>query len=504
MTAGAVLAAPAWAAEPPTPDPGWWRAEGPHFVVFGHGPQAEVRMAAERLEGFDGLLRTVHGRPKGEPASARKLTVYVVQDRDEFQRFVPGAWKDMVGIYTAGLDDIFAVSTTNPGGTYLYALTRQFGDPVMFHEYTHHFMLQYYASAYPAWLTEGYAEYFSTTLVPANGAGAYVGNGLPERTSYLNGRTSLIPLKDLLTRRVKDFNGPRQLQFYAQSWLLTHYIMDSPERRKSLAAFLAIRGGDPVANWNKTFGEMSPKQEAQLWTRYFGSPEFKAGTGAVARVWDLPPVKVDALPLAQSVEMVATVAMKFGARPRDPAATLEVLRKLAKDMPGDEAAQLTYARAEIAFGQRDAGEKALQQIIAKNAKAVEARLRLAESLMASAPTDPGGRRAVFRKAGELLSQAAAIDPDNYQVLYNYAQSRTVEADYPSENTLNALLKAVYLAPQVQDIRLVAGEAALKRGRTDVAWSMWVPVATDVHGGPRVAKAQELLARLPTAGAGGTP
>jgi tetratricopeptide (TPR) repeat protein len=190
--------------------------------------------------------------------------------------------------------------------------------------------------------------------------------------------------------------------------------------------------------------------------------------------------------------------MKFGGRPKDAAKLIEALRKAAEYFPNDDAAQLTYARAEVTWGDRAKGEQVLQLLIDKNPKAVEARVRLAESRMASAPQDPAGRRTAFRQAGEILGKAAAIDPDNYQVLYRFAQTRTVEADYPSENTFNALMKAVSLAPQVSALRITAGEVALKRGRPDIAWSILVPVATDVHGGADVTKAQQLLAEASAA------
>ena len=42
-------------------------------------------------------------------------------------------------------------------------------DVILFHEYVHHFMLQHFSVAYPAWFVEGYAELFSNTRFERDG-----------------------------------------------------------------------------------------------------------------------------------------------------------------------------------------------------------------------------------------------------------------------------------------------------------------------------------------------
>jgi hypothetical protein len=37
------------------------------------------------------------------------------------------------------------------------------GEVILFHEYTHHFMLKYAPFPYSAWYSEGFAEYYSST-----------------------------------------------------------------------------------------------------------------------------------------------------------------------------------------------------------------------------------------------------------------------------------------------------------------------------------------------------
>ena len=49
------------------------------------------------------------------------------------------------------------------------------GQLVLFHEYAHHFMLQYAPAAYPAWYVEGFAEVVSTASFERKGANACLG-----------------------------------------------------------------------------------------------------------------------------------------------------------------------------------------------------------------------------------------------------------------------------------------------------------------------------------------
>ena len=58
----------------------------------------------------------------------------------------PNVGETVAGFYAARDEDIFAV-----------ALRGGMGDDVLLHEYAHHFMMQNFASTYPAWFVEGFA-----------------------------------------------------------------------------------------------------------------------------------------------------------------------------------------------------------------------------------------------------------------------------------------------------------------------------------------------------------
>ena len=152
------LVAAGWAA--PEAQARWLRAETRHFVLYSDGPEAGLRRYAADLEDFDALLRAAHGMDPAA-APARKLDIYLVGGERDIGRVLPTTHEGLAGIYRANLGDIYAVAIRGETGA-------DQGRRFLFHEYVHHFMLQNFSAAYPAWLVEGYADYFGATHFEAD------------------------------------------------------------------------------------------------------------------------------------------------------------------------------------------------------------------------------------------------------------------------------------------------------------------------------------------------
>src|SRR5262249_41055273 len=117
------------------------------------------------------------------------------------------------------------------------------------------FMLQHFAGAYPAWYVEGFAEYMQTVNFEDNRV--LIGAPAGARTGWLF-HEQQIPIADMLRAPHSVFDTPAKTEhFYAQAWLMVHYVFETPERRQKLRAYLsALRaGGDPVAAFQPAFGE---------------------------------------------------------------------------------------------------------------------------------------------------------------------------------------------------------------------------------------------------------
>ena len=115
----------------------WRRAESPHFVLYGNLSEGELRRRILQLEDFDHLLRLIIAVT--EPPAPNKLQVYIVANGQDLRRIqqVPAG---IAGFYTATPDGI---------GAFIDNSEESSGNEILFHEYAHHFMMQYRPNAYP-------------------------------------------------------------------------------------------------------------------------------------------------------------------------------------------------------------------------------------------------------------------------------------------------------------------------------------------------------------------
>jgi hypothetical protein len=145
-----------WLAPAPTiAQARWLRAETQRFVVYSDGDKAELEGFARKLSSFDMMLRLRH--KVEERDVRRKLEVNLVRGPLQLRRVQPRVGYGVGGFYRATPSQIMAVAIRDEDGLG--------ADDILFHEYTHHFMLEYFPVAYPAWLIEGYAEYFGTAQI---------------------------------------------------------------------------------------------------------------------------------------------------------------------------------------------------------------------------------------------------------------------------------------------------------------------------------------------------
>lgn len=459
----------------------WQKAESAHFVVYSDGGESGLRDFTAKLEDFDALLRLFHGRATGQDDEARKLDVYLVRSPDQLRRAFPDV-DHAAGVYTAGTGDIFAVAIRKANGL---------ADDAVLHEYVHHFMLQHYPGAYPAWLVEGYAEYFMT----ANFEDKKVLVGAPNGarvSNLLNG--SWVSSRDLLTKRSSQLTDQQSALYYGQAWLLAHYMLSDTERRKQLSAFVAAtgRGEDALTAWPKTTGiALDDLERVMLGYLRSAIPNKTLVRDKQPNF----PMTVTTLPPSAGDLLLENQLAKRGP-PKDLGEKLlKTVRGDAARYPGDRLATLTLARAEAGYGDRAVATKLLDDWIAAHAEDAEA-LRLAGEIrldMAKAlEAKPEESKAMVAQAARFFGRANKAEPDSYQTLFDFARTRLGEPGYPTENTLNVLELTAQLAPQVLMIRLTTGQALAARGRYADAIRMLEPVANNPHGGKIAETAEGLL------------
>jgi hypothetical protein len=203
---------------------GWLGLRSGNLFIAGQTHEAELRPIAQRLERFRSALGTLSPRLHGD--SSHPVNVLVFPDQQAFESFGlkrdNGAFDDAVSGYFLNGDEANFIAVSAGVRT---------SDPyhTIFHEYVHNLLRARGGGEIPAWLNEGLAQYLQTAEFTAEGR---LRLGLaPKGRLELLEKSELLPLRDLLSKtnaEVHSSGTPRTV-FYAQSWVLVHYLLSTAQ-----------------------------------------------------------------------------------------------------------------------------------------------------------------------------------------------------------------------------------------------------------------------------------
>ena len=240
-------------------DQRWFEVRTAHFNLFSCGQTQEVLKLSARLEQFHDAYSLLAG---AQAVTSPPITVMAFPDNQSMQPFLPlyqGQPISLSGFFKRGEDENLIVLALS--GTNLVSLT------VIFHEYTH-LLLRRNDRVWPLWLNEGMAEIYATF----DAAGREVRFGLPvEHHLRLLAETPLLPLADLFAvgHDSPQYNErEHQGIFYAESWLLTHYLMlgGGPARKAGLGELTRLLrlGQAPEQAFTNALRTTLPAMEKEL------------------------------------------------------------------------------------------------------------------------------------------------------------------------------------------------------------------------------------------------
>ena len=454
----------------------WLEAESPHFIVYSDGSDANLRGFVQQLEDFDSLLRDLTGM-KREP-SINKLRIYLVRGPDSL-REIAAVSNSIAGFYIAG-----------PRGIAAFAIRRGESEALMLHEYAHHFMIQHFPFGYPAWYVEGFAEYlmtakFSPTDIEVGrpGAGA---------TSWLR-YEDWLPAETLLTKTVEGLDDRKIVMFYAQAWLATHYINRTPGKLTALREYLvALGGGTPAADAFKTafgtdFADFQRELERYFKTQMTYTVYQRQPTGAQ------PEITLRPLPASADDLMLSLADLRSGVGDKRDARRLAQIRRAAARYPEDVFAQRVLALGEAWIGDPAVAVAVADKLIAHGAADGETLFAKATALAAQAKDAEAGtgRASLLQQARQTFVLANRASPDQATILFGYAQAQLASAP-PNRNTLEVLLRARALAPQVASIGMLTAYAAMHQKDFATAEALLKPIAYNPHGGKAAKAAAAML------------
>lgn len=459
----------------------WRRAESPHFIVYSESDEARLREQIVLLEDFHGLLLALTGAR--DPEAFAKVELYVVRGRTQMRQIRP-VGGDVGGFYTAEPGGIIAVVDQSQREDWMS------NNQVLLHEYAHHFMLQNFPAAYPGWYVEGFAEYLMTAQLSEDSIewGRY--NEI--RASWLADVSGWLPLDRVLFSDPSRLNGDEVAKYYAQSWLLVHYLFREPDRRRQLAAYLSavVRGEAPRTAFTTAFGTTSSDVQRELSRYAHQGITYSRGRRASARQPISPVITV--MPASADDLLIARAAMTRGSY-GEAADLLNRVRRAATRY-NDPFARRVLAMAETYYGDGAVADRLLDALLQETPNDAELLYLKGVRHLRAGHYDAANRAAHYRRAQPFFVRAHRADERHYPTLYRYAESLSLEPNFLSENTTNVLLLANQIAPQVQDITLSVANLLLRRGEFTQAQALLAPLAANPHRGRVIQTAIRLHAK----------
>lgn len=471
---------------------GWQEATSKHFVVYSYDTPQHVGQYAARLERFDKAVRVLHDTPEDRRGDASRVTVFILDSIGAVQKL---AGRSRVAGYYMPRTKAVAFMPRSTGEGRDYGMSPQ---AIMFHEYTHHWMLTTWTdAAFPAWYTEGAAELHATAIMRPDGSVTF--GAIPTYRRYSISANDL-PASTLLRGRVDKLDDRQAATLYGRGWLLTHYLTFDNDRRKDLATYIgAINSGKTVDQAAQTFGNVS-SLDGKL--NAYGQRSALPSITLPAADLPIEPVKVRALSPAEAAMMPALMRSKNGVDKALAPQVLAQARQAAAPYPNDAAAQNELAEAEYdaaSLGpeaEATAGyarvEAAADRALAADPKSVHALLYKGMAEQAVAVAAKKTDAATWQPIRRWYLAANRADTEDPEPLIAYYQSFGAARQTPTKGAEEGLLYAYALAPHDPSTRMLAARVLLQRGSIKGARAAIAPVAYRADIGAQGPKLRKVL------------
>lgn len=438
----------------------WLRAESANFIVYSDRSENQLRGAVQALEDLDATLRVLTN--VGDTPSAHKLEIYLLRNASALREVWPGVRAEVRGFYDSSMESVAAFAVYRDVGEGTFGVRRE---QILAHEYAHHFMLHHSPNAYPRWYVEGWAEFVSTIEVVDRRA--IVGTPSDSRglSVVLEG---LLPIEQILApERVTRRSARFEEAFYATAWVAASLIANRPERQQGLNRYVAAlgEGADPITGFEPAFG-ITPAAFHEEMREYLDGDTGRVGVRLPA---EPAPMTVTRMPAAADDLLLLVARMKLY-RPGDPEpAMIAQVRRTATAFPEDAFAQRAGARAALLANDAASARAALDRLLAANVSDIEARYLMGMSYWVDAATAPEGSEpadAALLQARRQFVQAFQLEDDHFPTLFAYAYS--FSGSTLTEAQLNVMTRALEIAPQVNEIRIILAQELIEAARFDDA------------------------------------
>lgn len=478
MLAALVALASMIAAALPAAAQEWFEAETAHFIIKSRDSEAETREFAQQVERFDRGLRFLNAMPEDhvEQSRANKPVIYRFGDFNDMARMAGAPGSGIAGFFIsrAGRSVAFVPTrgfTTN-NSRERRGPVRTNPNEVLFHEYTHYFMMQNFPAAYPRWYSEGYAEMLSTMRFLDGGA-FHLGD-VPQERAFQVFQMQDFRLEDMLDAN-HQLTGREAFQHYGTGWLLTHYLSFDITREQTLRQYLIALGNgeDSLTTAQRMFGDLRA-MEREL-DRYKRGPF--PGYDVRPNITTAPEVAIRRLTPVEVDLIRHEMRLQVGVTPEDALDAARDLRTLATTYPDSAAVHRWLAEAEYDAKNYAAAEEAGARAVALDPANVDAWLYRAMAAIEMAKTDPAYLQVARRHL------AAAVDKDQYDprgLILFYRTHFDETSGQPPEHAIIALEQALDEAGSDREYRLLLGRQLLIENRLNDARIVLLPALFSGH------------------------
>jgi hypothetical protein len=422
----------------------WHEARSNNFLVYSEGGEQQLREFTAKLEKFHFILRAMHNITRSPPPN--RLHVYLLGNIDAVQRSLGGA-SGVAGYSIFHARGPILVGTRQSGGQDNYGIDPE---PILLHEYSHHFMYGYFPATYPTWYSEGFAEFWGQTQISDTNV---VRVGAPAGTrfySFVGNRW--IPIDRILAARsYADARGDVDL-IYAEGWLLNRYLFTNSARSGQLARYLTLinQGRSYEQAMQEAFGNDIGALDSEL--RHFAAQSQFPVLDVPFRPIEVGEISVRTLRPAEAALIWQEIRLGQEIPAREAAEFARSVSGIASHYPDDPYALETLIEAERLAGNAAAATTAVDHLLRiepDNPRGLMHKgLLQAEALAAARSTDD----ASWDAARQLILRANRLAPHDPWILEAYYDSFADQGVLPPAPAQNALFRALQLAPGDEELR----------------------------------------------------
>ena len=447
----------------------WLKATSRHFVVYSNTSEAALRREAADLERFDALIRRFHQTGPDDDAEFNRVTVFVVPSTSRIAKM--SGRRNVAGFYVPRVTGSIAF-TPKLSGTEETDLT---GRIVLFHEYAHHFLYGNANAAYPAWFSEGYAE-FTSTAKEMKGA-YWLGVAANHRAYGLRDGKGL-SIRQLLQPPAKM--DDRQIDaLYGRGWLLTHYLLFDADRRKQLARYLQLfNAGTPSLDAaTEAFGDLEALDKAL--DAYLGRNMLPA-LPVDLKLLGTPNVEVRRLTQGEAALIGFRMESTRGVSSTTAAPLYARAAAAAAPFGRDAVAQGWLAEMAFDAGKLDEADAAADAAIAADPASSQALLYKARTRMARIAGAKTADPKAWTEARSWIVKANHAQSNDAAALALFYESFLAQKVPPSKSAIAGLYRAVNLVPQDNGLRFLAARQLILDGHVDGAKRLLRALAANPH------------------------